>query len=1352
MTQSASLSPKQFISQLQAQLPQCMLADRQPLRRRLQQAKSWLDQGKPQDLERMPKLLAEIAAQMQVSMEKLRERIAHLPQPEFADNLPVNQKKDEIAAAISKHQVVIVCGETGSGKTTQLPKICLELKRGAAGLIGHTQPRRIAARSVASRIASELNSPLGQTVGYKVRFTDKLSGSSYIKLMTDGILLAETQGDRFLDAYDTLIIDEAHERSLNIDFLLGYVKQLLPRRPDLKVIITSATIDADRFSKHFDGAPVIEVSGRTYPVEIRYRPLGGGKPVAQKPGGRLVESGEDTVHGIPRNEARAGAMSWLEEDEREESMEAAILDAVDDLSRLGGGDILVFLPGEREIRDTAEHLRKHHPPGAEILPLFARLSLEDQQRVFKPSGGRRIVLATNVAETSLTVPGIKYVIDTGLARVNRYSTRAKVEQLQIEKISQAAARQRAGRCGRVSNGVCVRLYSEEDFNERPEFTDPEILRSSLASVILRMAALRLGPVDEFPFIEAPFSRLVADGYQLLRELSAVDAEHKLTQIGSQLAKLPLDPKVGRMILAAKAENCLTEILIIASALAIQDPRERPMDKREAADRAHARFADERSDFLSFLKLWDFFDEAIKHKKSNRLMVKECHDNFLSFLRLKEWRELHGQLAGIVADMEFRPNEIPAGYDQVHRALLAGLLGNIGFKDGEADNYLGARGIRFSIAPGSSLKKARPKWIMAAELMETAKLYARCVAKIEPDWIEPLARGLTQSHYSDPRWDRKLAQVSAWERVSLYGLTIVPKRRVHYGPIDPKESREIFIREALANMEFDTRAPFFEHNRRLIAEIEELEHKARRQDVLVDEHQLFMFYEAIVPQGIVNGAGFEKWRQDAEKANPKLLYLTREALMRHGATGVTEAQFPESMQLVSPSSGEQVALSLKYRFEPGHPLDGVTATVPLHLLNQLDPTPMEWLVPGMIREKVTYLVKALPKTFRRVCVPVPDFVTTFLETIPSNPALNPKLKGMKETLAEFIKARTGLNISAADWDHEKIPDHHLMNFRVVDDAKRELAMGRDWNALKNQLGQAAQLTFRDASPGIEREGIKQWDFGDLPKKLDFTRGGQRLTGYPALEDCEDSVAVRLFDVESAALQAHRAGVRRLMRFELKEQMKQLSKGLPGFTQYALQLRNIMNPDDLQEDMLTAIADRAFIGEDELPHSNQEFMNLKQRARTRLPAVTEASTRLIQAIAVEYQPLVAKLNSLPTPMSRLKREVEEQLGRLLYKHFVSRTPWERLQHLPRYLKAMRLRLEKYPSAPDRDARHAESVVQLWSRYEQRLEAHKKANKVTDELLDFRWLIEELRVSLFAQELKTPFPVSVKRLEKIWNELKI
>ena len=1331
-------------TQLNQALATCMLADRHPLRRKIRELAD-LQKSAQNNAAKIDKMLADIVSRIAKSHKKFQGRLKALPKPEYELDLPVTARKDEIKAAIEKHQVVIVCGETGSGKTTQLPKICLELGRGVSGLIGHTQPRRIAARSVASRIAQELKSPLGEVVGYKVRFNDKLSESSYVKLMTDGILLAETQGDHFLNAYDTIIIDEAHERSLNIDFLLGYLKQLLPKRPDLKVIVTSATIDADRFSKHFDGAPVIEVSGRTYPVEIRYRPLGKAGYVSQTVEEDVGED-DDNLFGIKRKgktEAR-----WLEEDDAEEAIEEAILDAADDLLRQGDGDILVFLPGEREIRDVADHLRKYQGRSAklrhiEVLPLFARLSIEDQQKIFRPSGTRRVVLATNVAETSLTVPGIQYVIDAGLARINRYSARAKVEQLQIEKISQAAAKQRAGRCGRVSNGICVRLYDEQDFNSRPAFTDPEILRSSLASVILRMAALRLGDISEFPFIEAPSSRLIADGYLLLQELGAVDANREITELGKQLAKLPLDPRVGRMILEAKKEGVLREILIIASALSIQDPRERPMEKREAADQAHAKFAHERSDFLSFLKLWNFYDEALKNKKSNKELLSKCHQNFLSFLRLKEWRELHGQIREIAEELDLRPNteevDLDKSYDAIHRALLSGLLGNIGFKDGEADSYLGARGIRFTIAPGSALKKSRPKWVMASELVETSKLYARCVASINPDWIEPLARNLTQSSYSDPRWDRKLAQVSAWERVSLYGLTIIPKRRVHYGPINPQESREIFIREALANMEFDTRAAFFEANRHLIAQIEELEHKARRQDVLVDEHTLFTFYDQIIPQGIFNGASFEHWRKEAEAGVPRLLYLTKDALMRHGAAGVTEAQFPESFEL------DGVTLKLKYRFEPGHPLDGVTATVPLALLNQLNPTQAEWLVPGMVREKLTALIKSLPKALRRVCVPVPDFVTGFLEQANHQQPLLP-------ALAEYIQQKTGLKLSVEDFDLNAVTDHLLMNFRIVDEKQHELATGRDWNALKAQLGSAAQLTFRSNSPSIEKTGLKQWDFGDLPKTLTFTKDGHQLTGYPALEDNKENVAVKLFDTEAAAQKAHRLGVARLMRFELKEQMKQLEKGLPQFNQYALLLRNLISPDDLREEMLLAISDRAFIGEDDLPRTNAEFMNLKQRARTRLPAVVDATARLAANIAQEYQALTQKLNTLPGNMARVKKEVEEQQALLLPKRFFSLTPWERLQHIPRYLKALKLRLDKYPNSVERDAKSAQTVQVIWQRWQDKVSNLRKANaEISAALEDYRWLIEELRVSLFAQELKTPFPVSAKRLDKIWEEMK-
>ena len=1363
-------------SQFQTALQTCLLADKYALRRKARDVEDLYKQKDEKSVQKAQRLINEIAQKVGLSQAKYAARLANLPKPEYPLELPVSSRRDEISDAIKHNQVVIVCGETGSGKTTQLPKICLELGRGVAGLIGHTQPRRIAARSVASRIAQELNSPLGEVVGYKVRFNDKITDSSYVKLMTDGILLAETQGDKFLNAYDTIIIDEAHERSLNIDFLLGYLKQLLPKRPDLKVIVTSATIDAARFSSHFttqtsvgiiQAAPVIEVSGRMYPVEIRYRPLGKAgfraKETAQAENAQF-DLDEDTdlsfenisdrnILGIAhkaKTEARwRTAKDWIAEDDEEEAIEEAIMDAADDLLRQGDGDILVFLPGEREIRDVAEHLRKYQGRSAklkhiEVLPLFARLSIEDQQKIFKPHSARRIVLATNVAETSLTVPGIKYVIDAGLARMNRYSIRAKVAQLQIEKISQAAAKQRAGRCGRVSNGICVRLYSEQDFDGRPEFTEPEILRSSLASVILRMAALKLGDVTAFPFIEAPSARLITDGYLLLQELGAVDSKRHITETGLQLAKLPLEPRVGRMILAAKRENCLNEILIIASVLSMQDPRERPMDKREAADNAHAKFIVEGSDFMSYLKIWDFYDNALKTKKSNKDLLNICHANFLSFLRLKEWRELHGQIKQIVEELELKFNSEAAKPDDIHKALLAGLLGNIGFKDGDNDSYAGARGIRFFVAPGSGLKKTRPKWVIAAELVDTSKLYARVVAKIEPDWIEPLARGLTESAYSDPRWDRKMGMVNAWERVSLYGLTIIPKRRVHYGPINPIEAREIFIREALANGDFDTKSAFFGANERLIAEVEELEHKARRQDVLVDEHKLFAFYDAKIPADITNAASFEAWREGAEKLNPTLLYLTRDDLMRHGADTITAVQFPEKMTLNAVGEKQMVEIPLKYRFEPGHVLDGVTATIPLALLNQLDFTPTDWLVPGMLREKLTYLVKALPKTFRRVCVPVPEFVTQFLGQI------NIGEIAIKQVLAEYIQRVTTLKISVEDW-LEQTPAHLLMNFSIVDDAGRELALGRDWRILQKQLGSAAQLTFRNTSPDIEKTDLKQWDFGDLPQTLSFARDGLKVTGYPALEDNIDAVSVRLFDTAQEAEANHRQGVCRLMRFELKEQMKQLEKGLPNFNQYALTFRNVMSPDDLRDDMLTAIADRAFIGEDDLPRTNADFMKLKARARTRLPAVTQSIVRQVQAVATEYQALINSQAKMPATVNRLKKDIEQQVQLLVYKNCFTQTPWQHLSNIPRYLKALNLRIQKQPANPDRDGKNAASVGMLWQKWQDKVVARQQTNlNITHDLAEYRWLIEELRVSLFAQELKTPFPVSIKRLEKTWADI--
>ncbi|MBA2689327.1 MAG: ATP-dependent RNA helicase HrpA [Burkholderiales bacterium] len=1281
---------------LQARLSEVLSLDRAQLERALQAVAQ--PHGAIRDKPRR-----QVEADLLRSIERRNARLAALPAPDFPANLPVNERRGDISRAIRENQLVIVCGETGSGKTTQLPKICIELKRGAAGMIACTQPRRIAARSVAARLAYELRTKLGEGVGYKIRFTDKVRPESYIKVMTDGILLAETQGDAELAAYDTIIIDEAHERSLNIDFLLGYVKQLLPRRPDLKVIITSATIDAERFSKHFNEAPVIEVSGRLYPVEVRYHPL-----------------------------------EAADEDEREADIPTAIVDAVDELARVGAGDVLVFLPGEREIREVAEALRKHHPPHTEILPLFARLSSEEQDRVFHPGSGRRIVLATNVAETSLTVPGIRYVVDSGLARVNRYSIRSKVNTLQVEPISQAAAKQRAGRCGRVANGVAIRLYSEEDFAGRPQYTLPEILRTSLAAVILRMSASDLGDIERFPFIDPPTPRMIGDGYQLLVELGAVDEQRKLTAIGKALARLPVDPKLGRMLLAARDHQCLKEVFIIASALAVQDPRDRPLDKQEAAAQAHAPFTDEKSDFLSYLKLWDFFADALAHKKSNRKLIEQCHTRFLSFFRLREWRDIHQQLTALAAESGLRMNEFPATYEQIHRALLAGLIGNVGVKDLEGKEYLGLRETHFVIGHASSLKKSSPKWLVAAELTETNRLYARHVAKVEPEWIEAAAAHLVKRHYFDPHWEKSTGQVVAYERVTLHGLTVNPKRKVHYGPLNAEAAREIFIRAALVAGEWETRAPFFIHNQKLTRDVEALEHKARRQDVLVDEQVIFDFYAARIPAGITHVSAFESWRNKAERSAPQLLFLSREYLMRHAAEAVTEVQYPERLQVGA------VELPLSYRFDPGHPLDGVTLTVPLDLLNLIDETVIDWLTPGMRREKITWYLRSLPKPVRRVVVPAAEFATAALE------AIEPGQQMIAQALAEFLTQRTGIKVGIDAWQGENLPPHLSMNIRVVDDAGRELAMGRDLKALRAKLGQAAQLTFAKATPGIERGGIKAWDFGELPEEIAFSRHGAQLIGYPALIDEGDAVAIRLFDSHGSAQAAMRGGVVRLLRLALKEQIKQLEKCPANFSQLALQLRSVVSADQLRDDWIDAITDRAFIGDDPLPRSEQTFEQQKQRARTRLPAVTDALTRLLAAIAYEQREVQQRLTATGPPLARVAKDIRAQLSSLVYPGFLGAMPWDKLEHLPRYLRAMILRLDKYPSNPERDERHAASIERLSKLYREREEKRRKDDALDPQLAEFRWLIEELRVSLFAQELKTPMPVSVKRLEKAWAML--
>ena len=1326
---SSEVSPsfptiKEGLRTLREAIERGMLLERGSLRGRLRRIEESARAGKDVSTEYRKALEDALR-----SAERATQRRQNLPSVTYPEELPVSARRADIRAAIEANQVVIICGETGSGKTTQLPKLCLDMGRGVQGMIGHTQPRRIAARSVAARLASELRTSLGDAVGYQVRFTDKSSPDSYIKLMTDGILLAETQGDRGLSRYDTLIIDEAHERSLNIDFLLGYIRQLLPRRPDLKLIITSATIDAQKFSAHFGNAPVIEVSGRLYPVEVMYRPF----------------DEED-------------------EDEHEIDLPQAIVNAVDELtSRSQTGDVLVFLPGEREIREAAEALRKHHHAGVEILPLFARLSAQEQERIFSSGGARRIVLATNVAETSLTVPGIRYVVDSGLARVNRYSYRNKVELLQIEKISRASANQRAGRCGRVMNGVCLRLYSEVDFAARDEFTDPEILRSSLASVILRMSALNLGEIEDFPFVDAPTPRMIADGYQLLSELGAVDEARQITPTGRQLARLPIDPRVARMLVAAKEEGALSEVLIIAAALSVQDPRERPMDKQEAVAQAHAEFLDEKSDFLAYLSIWKWFEEALASRKSNRKLVQDCHERFLSYLRLREWRELYSQLHAHVAEMGWRLNEKPARYEDVHRALLAGLLGNIGFKSEEAGIYLGARQIKFVLSPASALKKKGPKWVMAAELTETTRLYARVVAAIEPDWIERLAPHLARRNYREPHWSKDSGSVIAYEQVIVYGLTVVQKRRVQYGPIAPREAWELFIRGALVAGQYaGNPPPFLEHNRHLIAEVQELEHKSRRHDVLVDDEAIVAFYAARIPEGIYSTVDFEKWRREAERAEPGRLFLTREFLMRHTAGQVTEEQFPDAMVV-----GMQT-YDLTYRFDPGHVLDGVTLIVPLHLLNQVDEDRCDWLVPGLLRDKLTFLIKALPKNLRRNFVPVPQVVTAALEI------LEPDATALTAALSQALFKKTGVEVPLDAWDASGLPQHLLMNYRVVDEKNSEIAGGRDLAALRSQLGVKARRTFSEAaSVSFERKGFTGWNFDDLPEQVEVEREGRKLIGYPAIIDEGKSVALTLLDTDAEAQAATRRGLRRLFQLVLPEQTKFLARSLPGFNDMQLRYMLMMNqallgeeggkPDKsvrqdkvevaerLRSELITAICDRAFFVEPDPIRTRSQFETRAAKAKTRLMDVANEVCRIAAEVLIEHQALRAKLaEPRHAAHARALTDIRAQLRELLPAGFLASTGFDHLKHIPRYLKAIASRLDKLASNPERDANWQAQLARYWQTYQTRLKLDRERGIRDPKLEDLRWMIEEVRVSLWAQYLKTPYPVSFKRLEKFLSEL--
>lgn len=1264
-----------------------------------------------------------------------------LPKITFPEELPVSGRRQEIADALRQHQVIIVSGETGSGKTTQLPKICLEIGRGTNGLIGHTQPRRIAASSTAKRIAQELNSPIGELVGYKVRFNDTLQKGAWIKLMTDGILLAETQTDPLLKQYDTIIIDEAHERSLNIDFILGYLKQILPKRPDLKVIITSATIDADRFAKHFTQTingqdrvpPIIEVSGRLYPVEIRYRPI----------------ENED------RSDVQQSGKAAAKKEQRD--LVDGIVDAVNELSRLGQGDVLVFLPGEREIRDAADGLRRHLPAHVEILPLFARLSAKDQERVFKTTNGRRIILATNVAETSLTVPGIRYVVDTGLARVKRYSYRQKVEQLQIEAIAQSAANQRAGRCGRVASGVCIRLYDEQDFLNRPKFTDPEILRSSLASVILRMKSLRLTDVSSFPFVEPPLGRAIADGYQLLQELGAVDENNQLTPQGKELAKLPLDPRVGRMILAGKDNACLTELLIIASALSVQDPRDRPMEAQDAADNAHKKFADEKSEFQSYLKMWKWFDEALAKKQSNRQLQDLCRTNFMSQVRLREWRDIHAQLLVIVQEQGWRQNQLSATFEQLHTALLTGLLGNVGFKSDEDSHYLGARGIKFYIWPGSYLQKKAGKWIVASEIVDTTRLYGRCIAKIQPEWLEKIGEHLLKKSWSDPRWEKKRAQVTASERATLYGLVVYSQRSVNFGRIDPKQAREIFIRDGLVAGEFDTRAPFYAHNQKLIREIENLEHKSRRQDVLVDDTLIYAFYDQLIPDDICTGIDFEKWYKTASQKDRHLLHLSRDDLMRHEAAGITTDLFPKTMRVAG------VEMSLSYHFEPGAPRDGVTLTVPLFALNQVSAERCDWLVPGMLKDKVHLLLKSLPQKLRRHCVPLPEYAAGFCERMQAKHLVG---KGtLIDAIIDDVREQTSTAILRGDFKTETLAAHHFMNFKVVDEHGRQLDLGRNLEALRIEFGDQARMAFQQIAEsnttsvlGETEEvstrsnatqsttattQITSWNFGELPELLEIQKGKQTLVGFPALVDKQTHCELEVFDDPEEAEKVHFTGLQRLFSLQLKDQLKYLTKNIPQIQQMGMQYMPLGTQEELVNQILTVALQRAFM-QSPLPANEQEFLQRKEEGKARLGLLTNEIARLIGTILSEFHALPKKIQSIKSNKEAYE-DVQAQLTELMGKRFIIQNSYTQLSHFPRYLKAIGVRLDKLRTDPLRDLkwlREWQTAALPWQRA--------RKGPMTEKMTEYRWMLEELRVSLFAQELKTPMPISVKRLQKVWDAM--
>ncbi|MCU7835133.1 MAG: ATP-dependent RNA helicase HrpA [gamma proteobacterium symbiont of Taylorina sp.] len=1379
-------SDKKKYDQLFQQIKHCYLFDQYPIKKELIRSfnlfKKLSDTNHKKNLsmesieKQISRTFSSCQSRVELSLVKVQQRKKGLPRPEFPQQLPVSKKLLEIQTLMQSHQVIVIAGETGSGKTTQIPKIALTIGRGVMGQIAHTQPRRLAARSVAERIAQELGTPLGEEVGYKVRFNDKSREETYIKLMTDGILLAETQTDRLLNRYDTIIIDEAHERSLNIDFLLGYIKKLLPKRPDLKVIITSATIDTERFSQFFSisgkVAPVIEVSGRNYPVEVRYHPL-----------------------------------------EEDRTMVDGILAAVDELAMESftgtaeQSDILVFLSGEREIRETAEALRKHHhsqyglKSNTEIIPLYARLSASEQNRVFSAHSCQRIVLATNVAETSLTVPGIRYVIDSGVARMSRYSVKHKIQRLPIEKISQASARQRSGRCGRLSDGIAIRLYSEDDHNQRPGFTEPELLRTNLAQVILQMLSLKLGDIKQFPFLEKPSDKQINDGYLLLEQLEAINGQRQLTVIGRSIARLSVDPKLARIILAGEQNNVLSEILVIAAALSCQEPRERPADKQQAADEKHAQYTSNSSDFITYLNLWFSYETQRKHLSQNKLR-QYCKAQFISFMRMREWRELYQQLFTQTKELGFRfdslqykgrEDEEQLDYAAIHQSLLTGFLGNIGFKE-DKNNYLGARNLHFSIFPGSKLYRRKPKWIMAAEIIETSGVYARTVARIEPGWLEYNAKHLLKYHYYEPFWEAKSGQVSAWSKVSLYGLVINAKKKVNYGPIDPVAAQEVFVRDALVSGEYqdqNRKIPrFIKYNLALIQELEHLEHKSRRQDLLVDDLAIFEFYQQRLEKqlkshkNIYSRAAFEPWRKEIERQDAEYLFLQQSDLLKKDIDHVSDELYPPTI-----SSGA-LQLPLEYHFLPGHALDGVTVVFPLAVINQLDETVFEWLVPGLIREKITGILRALPKTIRKQFVPVPNTVTAFLEQVKYREGdLGEQLLGfLKSQLSfsmgnelerELSGARPSLTDSGYNKEaNENVPDHLKMNFKIIDNEGHELDSSRNLSKLRKYWAeQALQLLDDEIDDSIERQDIKSWDFETLPEQVEIKRHGMTIMLYPALQDKsdshKDSVAIKLFDQQTAARENHIRGVERLLKISLSQELKYLQKQLADFEQACLLFTAYGSCSDLKLDMVDGIlinTIQTILQESLLKkkesiitclaeiRDKQCFEEMRLTVKSSLEKhKLEMAQAALNALQANHQLTKRLKMNIPFSLVNTVADIKQQQDELIYKGFLAQTPLIWLKRLPRYFKGMTNRLEKAQHDYRRDGLNQAQLIPLWERYKKYSQidncsnSHVKLlNLIQPELVEYRWLLEEFRISLFAQELKTIQPVSAKRLEKKWQAL--